>query len=204
MKHRGARANVLSIPVTFGTVCLFRLSKLAIRFTKMWTWFVWLVSFASTVHFSALLIRLSDRYPITSVQCALGLTNYEESSISRPAMRPRSQSERRRNPRIATPNGLSASWKSGESDLTSAVGDFSVSGAFINSQQPVPVGTRLSLLFSLPEGEIQVQAIVRNSRPDGGIGVEFMSMGWKEFDLVLKTFRRLLEQPSPALLVGKN
>jgi len=31
-----------------------------------------------------------------------------------------------------------------------------------------------------------------------------MSMGWKEFDLVLKTFRRLLEQPSPALLVGKN
>ena len=64
----------------------------------------------------------------------------------------------------------------------------------------MPVGTRLSLLFSLPEGEIQVQAIVRNRRAQGGMGVEFVSMGGRDFDLVLKTFRRLLEQTVPELV----
>ena len=88
--------------------------------------------------------------------------------------------------------------------MVSEVGDFSVSGAFINAQDSVPVGTRLSVLFSLPEGEIQVQAIVRSSRPRCGMGVEFVSMGGREFDLVLKTFRQLLEQTSPALLVSKG
>jgi hypothetical protein len=36
------------------------------------------------------------------------------------------------------------------------------------------------------------------------MGVEFVSMGGREFDLVLKTFRLLLEQASPALLVSKS
>jgi PilZ domain len=113
-------------------------------------------------------------------------------------MRPRSHIERRRNPRIATPHGVSASWKSGESNIISAVGDFSISGAFISLQQAVPLGTRLSLMFSLPEGDVHVQAIVRNYRAEGGIGVEFVSMGARDFDLVLRTFRRLLGQTSPA------
>jgi len=119
-------------------------------------------------------------------------------------MRPRSHIERRRNPRIATPHGLSASWKSGESSVTSEVEDFSISGAFISSQQPVAVGTRLSLQFSLPEGEVQVQAIVRNCRAQGGIGVEFLSMGGRDFDLLLKSFRRLVVQTSHALLVSQG
>jgi len=105
---------------------------------------------------------------------------------------------------MATPDGVSASWKSGGTNIISPVKDFSISGAFINSQQPLPVGTRLSLLLSLPEGEIQVQAIVRNRRAQGGIGVEFLSMGSKDFDLVLRVFRRLLGQTSPALLVSQG
>ena len=153
---------------------------------------MWLVSFTSLVHFGVLLVR------------ELGRNDGVESSIAIRTMRPRSNIERRRNPRIATPQGLSASWRSGEANMVSEVGDFSVSGAFINTQDAVPVGTRLSVLFSLPEGEIQVQAIVRSSRPWGGMGVEFVSMGGREFDLVLKTFRRLLEQTSPALLVSKS
>jgi hypothetical protein len=151
----------------------------------MWTWLVWLVSSTSLFHFGALLFRVESLAPI-------------------PRMRPRSHIERRRNSRIATPDGVSVSWKSGGNNIISAVGDFSISGAFISSQHPVPVGTRLSLLFSLPEGEIQVQAIVRNRRTQGGIGVEFMSMGARDFDLVLRTFRRLLGQTSPLLLVSQG
>jgi len=151
----------------------------------MWTWFVWLVSSTSLFHFGMLLVRV-------------------ESAASRRSMRPRSHIERRRNLRIATPEGVSASWKSGGSNIISTVGDFSISGAFLSAQQPVPVGTRLSLSFSLPEGKIQVQAIVRNHRAQGGIGVEFVSMGARDFDLVLRAFRRLLGQTSPALLVSQG
>jgi hypothetical protein len=107
-------------------------------------------------------------------------------------MRPRSNLERRKTPRIPTPNGLWVSWESGESKITSRVEDFSALGAFIVSEQVPPVGTRLRLLFSLPEGQIQVQAAVRNSTSGRGMGVEFVGMGGKEFDIILKTVKRLL------------
>ncbi len=83
-------------------------------------------------------------------------------------------------------------WKFGKYDFTSRVEDFSVAGAFIASHETVPVGSRLDLHFSLPEGQIQIQAVVRNTREGRGIGVEFVSMGGREFDLILKAVKRLL------------
>jgi hypothetical protein len=44
----------------------------------------------------------------------------------------------------------------------------------------------------MPEGEIQVQAVVRSSLAGRGMGVEFVSMGGREFDLILKAVKRLL------------
>jgi len=106
-------------------------------------------------------------------------------------MRPRSTVERRLNFRVPTPQGLLVSWNSGDRKVDAFAEDFSISGAFIASQHTLPVGTRLTLLLSLPEGKIHVQAIVRNLRPKRGMGVEFVSMGGKEFDLVLTAFKRL-------------
>ena len=107
-------------------------------------------------------------------------------------MRPRSNLERRKTPRIPTPNGLWVSWELGESKLTSRVEDFSALGAFIVSEQVPTVGTRLKLLFSLPEGQIQIQAVVRNVFAGRGMGVEFVAMGGMEFDIILKAVKRLL------------
>ena len=84
------------------------------------------------------------------------------------------------------------SWKCGKYDFTSRVEDFSVTGAFIASHETVTVGSRLDLHFSLPEGQIQIQAVVRNTREGRGMGVEFVSMGGREFDLILKAVKRLL------------
>jgi hypothetical protein len=84
------------------------------------------------------------------------------------------------------------SWKSDEGNTTSRVQDFSASGAFIASEETAAIGTRLKLLFSMPEGEIQVQAVVRSSLAGRGMGVEFVSMGGREFDLILKAVKRLL------------
>jgi hypothetical protein len=68
----------------------------------------------------------------------------------------------------------------------------SAGGAFIASHEAMAVGSPLDLHFLLPEGQIRVQAIVRNVREGRGIGVEFVSMGEREFDLILKAIQRLL------------
>jgi len=54
------------------------------------------------------------------------------------------------------------------------------------------VGSHLDLHFLLPEGQIGVQTIVRNVREGHGKGVEFVSIGGREFDLVLKAIQTLL------------
>ncbi len=58
--------------------------------------------------------------------------------------------------------------------------------------EAIPVGTRLELLFSVPEGEIRILAAVRSFTLGRGIGVEFVGMEARAFDLVLKLVKRLL------------
>ena len=84
------------------------------------------------------------------------------------------------------------SWKLGQVGETARVEDLSISGAFIASEKPLPVGTRLELHFSLPEGQVQVQAVVRNARQGRGFGVEFVSMRGRDFELMLTAIKRLL------------
>ena len=107
-------------------------------------------------------------------------------------MRPRSQFERRKNRRIPTSTGLWASCKLDDRRTTMRIQDFSVSGALLVTEEAIPVGTRLDLLFSLPEGEIRVLAVVRSFTPGRGIGVEFVGMESTAFDLILKLVKRLL------------
>jgi hypothetical protein len=84
------------------------------------------------------------------------------------------------------------SWKLGKLSETARVEDVSISGAFIVSEKTVLVGTRLELHFSLPEGQVQVQAVVRNVREGRGFGAEFVSMRGKDFELMLAAIKRLL------------
>jgi len=107
-------------------------------------------------------------------------------------MRPQSHFERRKNQRISTPTELWASYKIEDRLITLRVQDFSVSGALLVTEEAIPVGTRLDLLFSVPEGEIRALAVVRSFTPGRGIGVEFVGMDSGAFDLVLKLVKRLL------------
>jgi hypothetical protein len=108
-------------------------------------------------------------------------------------MRPRSHFERRKNQRIPTSAGLWASCKLKEQRHTLRVLDFSVSGALLATEEKIPVGTRIELLFSVPEGEIRVSAAVRSFTPGRGLGVEFVGMDAGAFELLLKLMKRLLE-----------
>ncbi|HXM94977.1 MAG TPA: PilZ domain-containing protein [Candidatus Dormibacteraeota bacterium] len=106
-------------------------------------------------------------------------------------MNPRSKLERRKDQRISTPNGLWVSWKHDKDATVSRVQDFSASGAFIAAEETVAAGARLKLLFSVPEGEIKVQAVVRTALAGKGMGVEFVALEEKESQLILKVAKRL-------------
>jgi PilZ domain len=83
------------------------------------------------------------------------------------------------------------SWKIDERRITSRVLNLSASGALIDSQEFVPVGTQLELLFATKEGEIKLQAVTRNFQPSKGLGVEFVGMRARQLQLVLKLVKRL-------------
>jgi hypothetical protein len=110
---------------------------------------------------------------------------------NKPAPRPESEPERRKNRRVATPSGMWVSWKFEKRRHTSRVLDFSASGAFIVTDDVVAVGSPLKLIFAMVEGELKLEAVVRNSMAGKGMGVEFVSLGGKQFALILKALKRL-------------
>ncbi|MGH9688984.1 MAG: PilZ domain-containing protein [Candidatus Acidiferrales bacterium] len=99
--------------------------------------------------------------------------------------------DNRRDARIPVAQGIWVAWTSGVSRIVSKVRDLSAGGVFVSTRDPIPVGTALQMLFSLPEGEIRVQGIVRFSAKDRGFGVEFTKMGPSDRARLLELLRRL-------------
>jgi hypothetical protein len=83
------------------------------------------------------------------------------------------------------------SWKFEKQRHTSRILDFSASGAFIVTNENVAVGTPIKLIFVMVEGELKLEAVVRNSSAGRGMGVEFVSVGGKERALIRKAVKRL-------------
>jgi hypothetical protein len=69
--------------------------------------------------------------------------------------------------------------------------DLSASGAFIVTDDVVAVGSPLKLIFAMVEGELKLDAVVRNSAAGKGMGVEFVSVGGKQLALILTALKRL-------------
>jgi len=111
--------------------------------------------------------------------------------------------ERRRSPRVAVSAGLWVSWHTSGVRRVSRVRDLSEGGAFISEDAPPPVGTPIHLLFALPEGEIQVEGMVRFQHEKDGMGVQF----WRMSDgarVRLQELLRRLNTQSGAASESKN
>ena len=67
-------------------------------------------------------------------------------------------------------------WQTDGNSSSSRASDISVTGAFINTPDPLPKGTTLDLRLETAGREIAAQAIVRRVIPGEGMGVEFQSM----------------------------
>ncbi len=98
----------------------------------------------------------------------------------------------RRYPRIPTPKGVWVSWQHDGAQHVSRVRDLNIGGLFIESQTPPKLGASITLLFSVPEGEIRSSAIVRNVTPGEGMGVQFVAMTQEHAVRLQTLFSRLL------------
>jgi PilZ domain len=99
---------------------------------------------------------------------------------------------KRRYARIATPKGIWVAWQTPDAQGVSRVRDLNVGGLFIATPTPAPVGATLSLLFSVPEGEIRSRSRVRNVKPGEGMGVEFTDMTLQDRTRLETLIMRLL------------
>jgi PilZ domain len=97
------------------------------------------------------------------------------SKMTRPASR-----ENRRSLRVPVPRGVWVAWQAEgarkQERHVSRVGDLSAGGVFISTTLPLAVGTKLAMLFAIPEGETRILGIVRFGDTDKGVGVEFTKM----------------------------
>jgi hypothetical protein len=113
-------------------------------------------------------------------------------------MTTQSSPESRRYPRVATPQGIWVSWTLNGKKNTSRVRDLNIGGVFVATPEPPPKGARIGMLFSVQEGEIRTDGLVRNVSGREGVGVEFVDTPQAD-SLRLKTLvARLLRAQAKA------
>ncbi len=97
----------------------------------------------------------------------------------------------RRYSRIATPKGVWVAWQDGARQEVSRVQDLNIGGLFVATERPSTVGTVITILLSVPEGEIRGRAVVRNATPKG-MGVEFVELREQDAARLRMLIARLL------------
>ena len=108
------------------------------------------------------------------------------------AMHDKVEKSKRRYPRIQTPLGIWVAWQGDNiKQNVSRVSDLNLGGLFISTPDPAPVGTVLTLLLSVPEGEIRGRAAVRGVNAEG-MGVEFTEIAKVDQERLQSLVARLL------------
>jgi tetratricopeptide (TPR) repeat protein len=67
-------------------------------------------------------------------------------------------------------------WKSTGQTSTSWAGIMGLGGLYLHAANPPREGSTIELIFDLPTGEVRGRAIVRNTTPGKGMGVQFVQM----------------------------
>jgi hypothetical protein len=82
----------------------------------------------------------------------------------------------RKYPRHKAPKGMCVGWKSAARQGVSRAEVLGMGGMFLQTADPLPAGAMMELLFDLKSGEVRARAIVRDSTPGKGMGVQFVQM----------------------------
>lgn len=71
-------------------------------------------------------------------------------------------------------------WEHSGKRNVSIVSVLALGGLFISTADPPPAGDSIKLVFEIPGGDVRARALVRDSHPGKGMGVEFTAMGQEE------------------------
>lgn len=82
----------------------------------------------------------------------------------------------RRYIRVALPKGMLVAWQHYGGRTVSRVRVLALGGLFISTPKPPPVGDVIQLIFEVPGGDVRARAMIRDSQPGKGMGIEFTSM----------------------------
>lgn len=82
----------------------------------------------------------------------------------------------RRYGRIGIPKGMFIAWQTSGGRKVSRVSTLGLGGLFIEAREPAATGEHIKIYFEIPGGEVRARAMVRDSQPGRGMGVEFTSM----------------------------
>jgi len=107
----------------------------------------------------------------------------------------------RKYPRIRAPKGMWVAWKSSAQTTTSRAEVMGLGGLFLQAAKTPSDGSTIDLIFDLPTGQVRGRAIVRNSKPGKGMGIQFVQMK-PEDRAKLHRFLSAAEQVSAQIPVG--
>ena len=82
--------------------------------------------------------------------------------------------EKRSSPRVMSV--IDVDCRTAESPIAARISDLSLTGAFLDSMNPLPAGTKLTLRFMAGPQEVRVVAEVVHSMPSFGMGVRFLDL----------------------------
>jgi hypothetical protein len=88
-----------------------------------------------------------------------------------------SEKKTRRYSRVGLPKGMLVAWEHSGIRQVSRVSVLALGGVFISTPGPPPNGETIRLIFEIPSGEVRARALVRDSQPGKGMGIEFTAMG---------------------------
>ena len=83
----------------------------------------------------------------------------------------------RRYVRVRLPKGTLVAWEHSGIRKVSSVSVLALGGLFISTPDPPPAGDFIKLILDLPGGEVRARALVCDSQPGKGMGIEFKAMG---------------------------
>ena len=87
---------------------------------------------------------------------------------------------------------MTVAWYGGGFQQVSRVKTLNGGGLSLSASITRPVGTSLMLVFEVPGGVVQAEAVVRNVIPGKEMGLEFTSMGSQARALLDDLLKRLL------------
>lgn len=114
------------------------------------------------------------------------------SSLPVISMTGQATSKTRRHQRISLPKGMTVAWYGGGIQQVSRVKMLNSGGLSVLGDITRAVGSTLMLVFEVPGGVVQAEAVVRNVKPGKEMGLEFTSMGSHARALLDDLLKRLL------------